>query len=32
MATAYVDTSALIAVVFDEPSGIDIRRRLDGFD
>lgn len=31
MATAYVDTSALIAVAFGEPSSIDIGRRLDQF-
>ena len=32
MATAYVDTSALIAVAFEEPSGISISRRLDQFE
>ena len=31
MSTAYVDTSALLAVAFNQPEGQAIARRLDGF-
>jgi predicted nucleic acid-binding protein len=32
MTAAYVDTSALVAVAFDEPGAAEYRARLDGFD
>ncbi len=31
MSIAYVDTSVLVAIAFDEPYGNDTRERLDGF-
>ena len=31
MSIAYVDTSALVAIAFDEPGGDEIGERLDGF-
>ena len=32
MSVAYVDTSALAAIVFDEPGATPLARRLDGFE
>ena len=31
MSIAYVDTSVLVAIAFDEPGGNQVRERLDGF-
>lgn len=32
MSVAYVDTSSLIAIAFDEPGGEDVATELDGYD
>ena len=31
MSTAYVDTSRLVAIAFDEPNNVDLQIRLQGF-